>query len=364
MADARRLRGARARPRRAADAHDRRGDGGGGARILRPRPHRRDRGPRQLHRRARRRGGGARAWRWHRACPSSAPPALPSWRIRPTSCSGRPAAGRLLAVAVDARRGMRLPPALRGRARREPGAPLLLAPEDAARQIGTRPVIVVGSGAGVVADAVSGRRRPGRSGARRPAAACALAGAAGRRSRARPRPCGRSICGRPTSSRRPTTPCRELHPMTGAIDYSHVSILWASPEHAAELAAAARRPVREALGRRSFSRLLSHPGSTAFLARVGTPPQTVGLHPGPARRRRGGDPHPRRAQGQPAPRHRPPAGRGAGPRRQEGRGAAAVSRGRAGQCRRRSASTRGSASRRSGGARATTSTPARRPRMR
>ena len=68
---------------------------------------------------------------------------------------------------------------------------------------------------------------------------------------------------------------------------------------------AACRPVRQAVGRGELPELLAHPGSTAFLARVGQPPQIVGLRPGPARRRRGGDPHPRRAHGPPAARHRP-----------------------------------------------------------
>ena len=77
------------RPRRAADADDRRGDAGGGACLLRPRAHRGDGRPRHASPACaaawRRRAG----WRWRQACPWSAPPALPSWRIRPTSCSGR-----------------------------------------------------------------------------------------------------------------------------------------------------------------------------------------------------------------------------------------------------------------------------------
>lgn len=60
---------------------------------------------------------------------------------------------RLLAVAVDARRGSVYLQLFTG-ARDEAGPPLLLAADDAARLIGPRPVIVVGSGAGLVAGAI------------------------------------------------------------------------------------------------------------------------------------------------------------------------------------------------------------------
>lgn len=59
----------------------------------------------------------------------------------------------LLAVAVDARRGMIYVQIFEG-ARSETSAPLLLAPEDVVPLVGTRPVTVVGSGARVVADAI------------------------------------------------------------------------------------------------------------------------------------------------------------------------------------------------------------------
>jgi ribosomal-protein-alanine N-acetyltransferase len=65
--------------------------------------------------------------------------------------------------------------------------------------------------------------------------------------------------------------------MTGAIDYRHTSILWASPEHAAELAQLHAGLFEKPWDADSFSRLLSHPGSTSFLARVGAPAQTVGF---------------------------------------------------------------------------------------
>jgi ribosomal-protein-alanine N-acetyltransferase len=65
--------------------------------------------------------------------------------------------------------------------------------------------------------------------------------------------------------------------MTGAIDYRHISILWASPEHAAELARLHGGLFEKPWDADSFLRLLGHPGSTAFLARVGAPPQTAGF---------------------------------------------------------------------------------------
>jgi ribosomal-protein-alanine N-acetyltransferase len=62
--------------------------------------------------------------------------------------------------------------------------------------------------------------------------------------------------------------------MTAPADYKHVSILWASPEHAGDLAALHGRLFPEPWGGPSFQRLLAHPGSTAFLARIGQPPKT------------------------------------------------------------------------------------------
>ena len=60
----------------------------------------------------------------------------------------------LLAVAVDARRGM-VYVQLFGQTQDRPSAPLLLAPEDVAPLVGARPVVVVGSGARAVADAIA-----------------------------------------------------------------------------------------------------------------------------------------------------------------------------------------------------------------
>jgi ribosomal-protein-alanine N-acetyltransferase len=65
--------------------------------------------------------------------------------------------------------------------------------------------------------------------------------------------------------------------MTGPVDYRHVSILWAGPEHAAELAVLHAGLFDKPWDAASFVRSLSHPGSTAFLARLGAPPQTVGF---------------------------------------------------------------------------------------
>ena len=78
--------------------------------------------------------------------------------------------------------------------------------------------------------------------------------------------------------------------MTGAIDYRHVSILWASPEHAPELAQLHAGLFAKAWDADSFLRLLPHPGSPSFLARFG-PAADRRLHRQPARCRRGGDPH-------------------------------------------------------------------------
>ena len=65
--------------------------------------------------------------------------------------------------------------------------------------------------------------------------------------------------------------------MTGPIDYRHTSILWASPEHAAELAQLHAGLFEKPWDADSFVRLLTHPGSTSFLARVGQPPETAGF---------------------------------------------------------------------------------------
>lgn len=65
--------------------------------------------------------------------------------------------------------------------------------------------------------------------------------------------------------------------MTKPIDYRYVSILWASPENAAELALLHAGLFEKAWDAASVQQLLSHPGSTAFVARVGAPTETVGF---------------------------------------------------------------------------------------
>ena len=65
--------------------------------------------------------------------------------------------------------------------------------------------------------------------------------------------------------------------MTATIDYRHISILWATPEHAAELAQLHAGLFEMPWDADSFERHLGHPGSASFLARVGTPPQTAGF---------------------------------------------------------------------------------------
>ena len=62
-----------------------------------------------------------------------------------------------------------------------------------------------------------------------------------------------------------------------AIDYKHTSILWAAPEHAAELANLHAGLFEAPWDAAAFVSLLNHPGSTAFLARVGAPAQTAGF---------------------------------------------------------------------------------------
>ena len=65
--------------------------------------------------------------------------------------------------------------------------------------------------------------------------------------------------------------------MTGAIDHAQVALQRASADHAGELALLHEdlfaRPWDEA----SLRRFLGDPGCAAFLARVGTPPQSAGL---------------------------------------------------------------------------------------
>lgn len=68
-----------------------------------------------------------------------------------------------------------------------------------------------------------------------------------------------------------------MSPAMSPIDYKHISILWAAPEHADELSALHGTLFDPAWDSAAFLGLLHHPGSTAFLARAGTPPQTTGF---------------------------------------------------------------------------------------
>jgi ribosomal-protein-alanine N-acetyltransferase len=65
--------------------------------------------------------------------------------------------------------------------------------------------------------------------------------------------------------------------MPQPIDQKLVSVLWASPEHAQELARLHAGLFATPWDAASLNGLLSHPASTAFIARVGTPAQTVGF---------------------------------------------------------------------------------------
>ena len=65
--------------------------------------------------------------------------------------------------------------------------------------------------------------------------------------------------------------------MSAPVDYRYTSILWAGPEIAADLSAMHQGIFPEAWDAASFENLLSHPGSIAYFARVGAPPQMAGF---------------------------------------------------------------------------------------
>ncbi len=65
--------------------------------------------------------------------------------------------------------------------------------------------------------------------------------------------------------------------MTQKIDATRVSLLWANPEHAAEIATCHASLFAEPWDTASFEKLLENPGSTAFVARHGNPQQTLGF---------------------------------------------------------------------------------------
>ncbi len=60
-------------------------------------------------------------------------------------------------------------------------------------------------------------------------------------------------------------------------DASRVSMLWATIEHADELAACHKTLFDPPWDKESFEQFLSHPGSTALIARTGNPQETVGF---------------------------------------------------------------------------------------
>jgi ribosomal-protein-alanine N-acetyltransferase len=60
-------------------------------------------------------------------------------------------------------------------------------------------------------------------------------------------------------------------------DLKHVSMLWASVDHAADLAALHATLFETAWDVAAFNALLSHPGSTSMVARVGNPQETIGF---------------------------------------------------------------------------------------
>lgn len=62
-----------------------------------------------------------------------------------------------------------------------------------------------------------------------------------------------------------------------APDYRHTSMLWAGPEHAAELATLHGQLFPQGWTSEAFATLLGHPGSMALLARLGTPPGPIGF---------------------------------------------------------------------------------------
>ena len=61
------------------------------------------------------------------------------------------------------------------------------------------------------------------------------------------------------------------------VDYRHVSILWATPADAAEIAALHAGLFDKAWDAESMAGHLQHPGAASLVARLGTPPRTAGF---------------------------------------------------------------------------------------
>lgn len=65
--------------------------------------------------------------------------------------------------------------------------------------------------------------------------------------------------------------------MAGQDELKHVSVLWASVEHADDIARCHAGLFETPWDMASVQGLLSHPGSTALVARVGYPPEVAGF---------------------------------------------------------------------------------------
>ena len=164
------------------------------------------------------------------------------------------------------------------RCRRRPrckSPPQLLATEDAA-QIGDGAMVFVGSGAlpSPPRRAIAAMRLPG----------CLVFCPTPRRWRTLAerssfrRPLVPSICGRPTPSRRMARPSRELeHDPCHPARSRNVSILWAGPEHADEIAALHARLFDQPWDADSITQSLEHPGSSAFMAQIREPREIAGF---------------------------------------------------------------------------------------
>jgi [ribosomal protein S18]-alanine N-acetyltransferase len=65
--------------------------------------------------------------------------------------------------------------------------------------------------------------------------------------------------------------------MSQVLDLKNVSVLWAGVDHAEAVADCHAGLFAEPWNKSAFEGLLSHPGSTALIARTGNPQQTIGF---------------------------------------------------------------------------------------
>jgi ribosomal-protein-alanine N-acetyltransferase len=65
--------------------------------------------------------------------------------------------------------------------------------------------------------------------------------------------------------------------MTQAVDYKHVSMLWAATDNSAELAGLHQGLFDKPWDAAAFQGMLGHPGATAFMARLSSPIEVVGF---------------------------------------------------------------------------------------